>query len=377
MIRTAIWLIVIAVSACASEPVSPWKIEVVDTSGPGKFTSMSIDKLGNVHVAYVPENDRFELKYAFWDARLSRWFTMTADPNATGACALALDSKQRPHISYVNYGSGTGSKLHHAWWDGMEWKTETVPLQSEVIAYFNSIVLDSEDNPTISFYEYRGPKDSDIRIRLRTVTKAAGTWIVTTIDPREGSGKFNFMALDPLGRIHLAYANVTHGDLRYALWDGRKWIREDIETHVEAGAAVGASASMVIGRDGTPHICYIDESPQAKYAVKKNGRWHTQPIERLLSIVYPDRNSIALDEKGRPYMAYFDAGRGLLRLAYPDDNGVWKIENVDGNAAGATSSMAIHDGRIWISYADSRGALKVASADLSGRDTGVPTVAAR
>jgi hypothetical protein len=93
--------------------------------------------------------------------------------------------------------------------------------------------------------------------------------------------------------------------------------------------------------------------------------------------VYPDRNSIALDEKGRPYMAYFDAGRGLLRLAYPDDNGVWKIENVDGNAAGATSSMAIHEGRIWISYADSRGALKVASADLSGRDTGVPTVATR
>ena len=44
-----------------------WKIETVDSSGAGMFTSLKIDKFGNAHVAYVPEAEGHPLKYAFRD----------------------------------------------------------------------------------------------------------------------------------------------------------------------------------------------------------------------------------------------------------------------------------------------------------------------
>ncbi len=146
-----------------------WQIDAVDTDGPGKFSSMKVDTAGNVHVAYVIDDDnRFPLKYAIWTASAKRWFTMTI-AQSVGACSLTLDSKQHPHISYTDYGSMSGSKLRYAHWDGQMWRFEALRLNSDTIAYYNSIALDLKDNPTLSFYEYRGALDTDFRIRLRTV----------------------------------------------------------------------------------------------------------------------------------------------------------------------------------------------------------------
>src|SRR5579885_1259602 len=160
-----------------------WQIETVDPSGTGKFSSMKADREGNLHVAYiVQDGNEFPLKYAFWDHRLNRWFLMTVDHSA-GSCSLALDSQQRPHISYVDFGTAEGSKLHHAYWDAQSgsWWKEAIRLNSEVIAYYTSIVLDAEDHPSISFYEYRGPKDTDLKIRMRVVSWNGTSWMVRTV----------------------------------------------------------------------------------------------------------------------------------------------------------------------------------------------------
>src|SRR3954452_11092150 len=80
-----------------------WKVETVDQSGSGRFSSMKIDANGNVHVVYVPETDMHPLKYSYWDHKLDKWFTMTI-ANYASFCTLALDSNQRPHISYATHG---------------------------------------------------------------------------------------------------------------------------------------------------------------------------------------------------------------------------------------------------------------------------------
>ncbi len=360
LLGVAAWLMVAVPAATAAN----WQIDVVDTGAVGKYSSMKIDTDGNVHVAYVLDDGVFELKYAFWDRHIQKWFTMIVDAGAV-MCSLALDSKQRPHISYADYGTGVGAKLRHAFWNGTAWQKEAIRLDSEIIGYYNSITFDREDNPSLTFYEYRGPKDSDIAVRLRNVMWNGKFWVVRTVDPAGGSGKFNAMASDAEGHEHLAYANVAEGDMRYAYWDGEEWTRETVESQKQAGGYVGFSAAITLDQSGAPHLAYSDVTHHLiKYAVRKNGRWLIEAVDRISNVAYPDRNSIALDENGQPYITYYDSGHGILKLAFRE-GGRWVAMTVDGNISGFTSSVQIARGEIWISYADAGiGGLKVARTEL-------------
>jgi len=101
-----------------------------------------------------------------------------------------------------------------------------------------------------------------------------------------------------------------------------------------------------------------------KYAVRKQGQWQIQTVARLAGIGYPDRNSIVVDENGRPFISYYDGGRGALNVAYLEGQ-QWLIDRVEANATGFTSSIQIVNGQLWVSYADeANGALKVAHKDL-------------
>jgi hypothetical protein len=355
-----------------------WNIESVDAVGTQvKYTSMKIDNQGNVHVAYsIDDQNHYPLRYGFWDHSLKRWFTMTVDQNV-GTCSLALDSQQHPHISYTDF---AGGRLRYAHWDGMKWKTEVVPLNSRNINYYQSIALTANDYPNISFYEYEGPKDTDFRIRLRSVMWDGNSWKLRTVDSDPGSGKFNAMLADRLGHLHVAYANVSAatGGIRYAMWDGTAWKTEILEGEKENnGHGVGWSCNIALDKDLNPHLTYVDEvEGLVKYAVRKAGRWQLQVIGRVRSVAYPDRNSIALDDHDVPYLGYFDSGTGYLRVAHPEGQ-KWVAETVDTENAGFTSSMQIDNGVVWISYADvANGGLKVAHRQLSGAQPVAASVAA-
>ena len=359
VLAVAGWWSVGARTAAAAD----WHIEMVDNGATAKYSSMKIDKDGNVHVAYVLDNGANDLKYAFWDRLLKKWFTMNVD-TSVGMASLALDSKQRPHISYADYGTGPGCKLKHAYWDGATWQKEAIRLDSEIIGYYNSITFDRNDNPSLTFYEYRGPKDSDISVRLRNVMWNGKFWEVRTVDPTGGSGKFNDMASDALGHQYIAYGNVAEGDLRYAYWDGHEWTREMVESHWQAHGTVSFSTAITIDPAGTPHIAYSDMANRLiKYAFRKDGRWQIEVVDAVQGVAYPDRNSIALDEEGRPYITYYDSRRGVLKLAIRE-GGRWLAWVIDGNNTGFTSSVQIAQGEIWISYSDPAGGLKVARAEL-------------
>lgn len=340
-----------------------WEREVVDPTGIGTSSSMKIDRNGNVHLAYVIDGANHNLKYGFWDHTIKRWFIMQVDQNS-GPCSLTLDSKQNPHIAYVDFGTASGSKLRHASWDGKTWTRQMIPLSSDVIAYFNSIVLDEHDYPSISFYEYRGPRGTDLLDRMRTVTWNGNTWEVRTVDSDNQSGKFNSMAADSKGNIHLAYANVAAmtAGLRYAEWDGKAWKAEIVDSLARNnGGTVGYSTALALDSRDQPHITYMNISTgQVLYAARTDGEWKIEIVDNILSAAYPDRNSIVISESGVPYVGYFDSGRGILKVAHKRGD-KWIAEVVDSGGVGFNSSIQIADGMLWISYADgAQGALKVA-----------------
>ncbi len=84
-----------------------------------------------------------------------------------------------------------------------------------------------------------------------------------------------------------------------------------------------------------------------------------------------------VDEQGEPYIGYYDSGQGLLKIAYRQGT-KWAIEIVD-SGAGFTSSLQLHDGVLWISYADEAGmGLKVARREIAPRNaSSSPKEAAR
>jgi hypothetical protein len=325
-----------------------WEIGPVDGSIGSSFSSLRFDRYGNAHVAYVAEEPGI-LQYSFWDHRLNKWFTTTVD-RAAGFCSLALDSRQHPHISY-NY----AGKLKHAFWDGSVWQRQSIPLPSKEVTYFTSIALDANDNPSITFYEIIDASNEQV-IRLRIVTWNQGVWELKTIDPDRGSGKFNSLAIDSLGRPHVAYCNVRHenSSLRYAHWDGKSWNNEILEGAGLPGTYRQA-ALLLLDKHDTPHIAYSDALNQiVKYAAKVNGKWQIEVVEPIGRIAFPDRNGIDLDERGNPYISYYDGQTGILKVAYRN-GGRWISEIVDRDFAGYTSSLQINAGIIWITYSGGPG----------------------
>jgi hypothetical protein len=346
--------VIMAVSGLACPGgAAQWTIEVVDSSGPGYYTSMKADSAGNLHAAYVPDVGNHPLKYAFWDHIVKRWFTMQV---ATGASfsTLVLDSREHPHISFADWGSGLGDKLRHAAWDG-EWKVEPIDVHpGGVIAYYTSMAFDRKDNPIFTYYDYADLANNFV-LQLESVFWGGSYWGVSKVDRTRGSGKFNSVAMDSGGRPHIAYANVSAEteSLRYATWNGKRWNVEIVEGGT--GPVPVYSVSMILDNKDVPHIVYTQLGPRLiKYATRVNGKWQIEAVDAYVSAAdgdgFWDRDGIAVDPEGNPYISYFDKGLGELKVAHRVQ-GKWKIEVVDGNMSGMMSSLAVANGALWVSYA--------------------------
>jgi hypothetical protein len=346
----------------ADRPAGTWEVGAVTGALGGSYSALQIDKFGNAHVAYIAEAVG-QLQYSFWDRNLRRWFTMTVD-RGSGFCSLALDSKQRPHISYPLFG-----KLKHAYWNGTAWQIQTIPVPSKDVSFYTSIALDAEDKPTISFYEVMAASDEQT-IRLRTVTWNGSAWELTTVDQQKGSGKFNSVAVDSAGRPRVAYANVQYEtcSLRYAEWNGSRWVNEILE-----GAGIPGTyrqaVTMILDRNDNPHLSYFDVFDGiAKYAARVNGKWQIQAVEPVGAVAYPDRNGMALDDEGAPYISYYDGKSGVLKLAHQKGQR-WFSEVVDSGYSGFTSSLQIQGGEIWLTYSGGANEpLRFARRRLAERD---------
>ena len=352
-------------------PAAEWQVGTVEGSIGGKYSALRIDKFGNAHVSYCSVSQGM-LGYGFWDKNLKRWFTSTVG-RCSGFTAMVLDSKQRPHISYPD-GSGN---VNHSYWDGTAWQKQTVELHAVIINYYTSIAVDSNDYPSISYYEEHGA--GDYAGRLRVVTWNGKFWEARTVDSDIGSGKYNSMAIDSKGYPRIAYGNTEYmqASLRYAQWNGHSWDTEILEGKGVPGTSMW-SVAMVLDKDDNPHIAYTDvRNKILKYATRRNGKWELVGVDTLEGVAYPDRNGIALDEQGHAYISYYDSRSGRLKVAHQQGS-KWVSEVVDQNLAGFTSSIQISQGYVWVSYANETGEqLKFARRPLEDPETHVKQSEAR
>jgi hypothetical protein len=248
------------VLGCARWNGSNWEAWAPDYGANG---SLSIDKYDRPHISYsypysvlignvsVPRSD---LKYAYWNGQSWQIQTIEYGGKIGTENSLALDSQMRPHIAYRDFGVESG-KLKYASWNGSEWQIQVVDNQVDA-GKDPSLALDSVDRPCIS---YAGGDYS-----LKYASHNGTTWQIQTVETSVVQYSLpNSLALDQDDRPHISYYDNGRSILKYAVWNGSGW---QVEI-VDASNSPGLSNSLALDNENSPHISYYEGiSGDLKYA---------------------------------------------------------------------------------------------------------------
>ncbi|MFN3372803.1 MAG: hypothetical protein ACK44M_04450 [Chloroflexus sp.] len=56
-----------------------------------------------------------------------------------------------------------------------------------------------------------------------------GFWQIELVEQSDQVGRYASLALDSAERPHLAYHNITSGNLAYAAWTGTYWVVQTVD----------------------------------------------------------------------------------------------------------------------------------------------------
>ena len=150
-----------------------------------------------------------------------------------------------------------------------------------------------------------------------------------------GVGDYTSVALDQMGRAHVAYFDQSRAALVYAFQTQSGWRTE----LVDGDGVVGWYASLALDARGNARIAYYDVGRGAlKYASRIGGSWTTTVVDASSERV-GHYCSLALDANGTPSISYYDAQNLSLRFATLA-NGSWRTETVDGAGNAAETEQA-------------------------------------
>ena len=225
----------------------PWITTTVDTPGDcGGEPSLELDGAGYPRISYNCNNC---LMYAHDDGGGWQIEVVACGEGWYGwNSSLALDTQELPHISYQ--AAWPNQDLMYAWYDGGQWQHETVDSEG-MVGYYTSLALDRQDRPRISYY------DAGL-CALKYAWHDGTAWHLEVVDSgcvvQRGIGTYSSLVLDAQDHPHISYYDDAHYELRYAYFDGTRWLTETVDT---GGIGTGAYTSLALDAQGRPHISYL------------------------------------------------------------------------------------------------------------------------
>ncbi len=311
----------------------------IESSGTvGLFTSLALDSLDRPHISYNFQDSLGDaLRYATFADTEWTIETVGSEPNVGEHTSIALDSSDLPHVSYYDTAD---SELKYARFTGTEWLIETVDGDGTVGTY-TSIALDSTGLPHISYFD-------DTNDVLKYARFTGGEWIIETVDSEGWVGQHTSLALDSMDRPHISYFDATNRDLKYARLSDTGWITLTADSF----RSVGEYTSIALDSSDLPHITYYDiTNDDLKYAIYTGRSWFIETVDSAGLV--GQHTSLTLDSSELPHVSYRDGTNGDLKYAHFTGD-EWIIETVDseGNVGWLTSLTLSSGGQPHISYYD-------------------------
>ncbi|MFQ5615594.1 MAG: serine/threonine-protein kinase, partial [Anaerolineales bacterium] len=321
-------------------PAFSWTTEVIQKAqAVGYFTSLVIDNQGYFHIVYFQENSD-----VVWYAHNSsgEWIfdTVIGGQEKGFHLSLQLDKEGIPNIAYHILGNKQSPRVHYLRWIGQDWElikvSEAFSANTDV-----SLYLGPDDRPHIIYldgYSYN--------VKYMNFNKQRG-WDTQTVDAARQDCQSFPLIVDTDGTPHILYC-ALNGGLMYATLIGNVWNR----VVVDQNNGAGLFSSLVLDKNGNPHVAYYDPQTQAlKYAFWTGNTWEIQVVDEEGDV--GKHPSIAVDLNGYIHISYYDATNTALKYAHGRE-GQWNIYMVDNvGDVGKWNSLALSpEGLPRISYLD-------------------------
>jgi len=245
---------------------SAWIVEVVDNrDNAGSFASIALDENDFPHISYTYNGI---LQYACWNGE--NWGIETVDNSQYRSdTSIVLDKNGYPHISYSEWCVSQNNDLRYAWWDGENWNIQVVDeayLDNGIRG--TSIALDGSGYPYISYCVLPTMPSfliSSTRGILKCARWTGENWVIETVDNGGDLSNVEWdtsIVLDKNDRPHISYYDWGHKQVKYASWDGEDWtieIVDNISVDTEWGSYFGRwNTSIALDRNNNPYISYCD-----------------------------------------------------------------------------------------------------------------------
>jgi hypothetical protein len=297
--------------------------------GFGKGINFALDSNGMIHIIFgnMTYNDSEYERSIYYSTNDSGYWSTEKIASFTGEddfpiSKIVLDSKDKPHISYVPYPLG----LRYAYKDSTGWHIEII---NEENVYYSLMTLDSSDNPHII---YEGEVNVFTRKgKFKHSYKDSRGWHTELIN--EDNVQNIFEVLYTENNLHLLYEGEYQ--LRYAYKGTTGWNIELINEDT------GHNPSMTLDSRGNPFISYTlypENNPVFYYVHKDDAGWHTE--EFFDELGFCSWYSISLDSEDNPHLSYRCNKRNYLWETFKFHTGYilkyakrvgagWQIETVD------------------------------------------------
>jgi len=269
--------------------------------------------------------------------------------------SIALDSQDRPHISYYDL---TGEQLLYASRNAGAWSVEVVDSNGDV-GVLNALAIGSDDEPQIAYFNFdlgdlqyaRKPSSAgwakepvattgtqgrgldlalgpgavpfisyldESNTRLRLSHRTGTGWTSETVDAEDGNN--TSIAVGPDGTVHIAYFAWIPGEIRHAVGTPGAFNTDVVVTFTGDGWQYN-TASAIGG--GVPHVVYDDpDGLDLGYARWSGSGWSRQFLDTAGDV--GSAADIAIDSNGDLHVVYFSYSTGEVRYAF-GHNGTWTL----------------------------------------------------
>lgn len=256
---------------------------------------VSVSKTGKVYIV-IKDNGAGEVGKVFYESAGS--FIQIGGPfsgaNKVSDLSIAFNSLGEEYVAYTDVTNGNLSTVKK--WNGSAWVAVGTGTVSTGPAYYNSLIIDKNDNPVLAF------EDMDAGNKVTVMKFNGTTWnLMTSIGTNPTNSK---LKLGQNGDYYVGYTESS-GSVVVQRYNGSVWA--PLGSPVNAMSTGANLFDLDLDPNDMPYIICQNNTSFYAAAFKYTGvpTW-SNVIGANISNVTSLNLNVAVDKTGHPYFFYVD-----------------------------------------------------------------------